>query len=153
TALQAALGRHAHVGRVLLRPAEPWVRKPGEALGTFPLTPVEIVSDGADEGETRAGETGDGTTEQLVGRAGAVGVRCEHRRDSLVRAQQGREAVLIDRLTEVHEATAAPCPDRGSCQFRRTLHPYVFTRGPHGMADDTRVTHTRVGLACAVALI
>lgn len=29
----------------------------------------------------------------------------------------------------------------------------VFTPGPHEMADDTRVTHSRSGLACALALV
>ena len=34
-----------------------------------------------------------------------------------------------------------------------TLFPKVFTQGPHAMADDTRVTHPRLGFACVLALV
>ena len=152
-ALQAALGGHPHVVRVALGTAQARIGEAREALGTFALARVEIVSDGADDGEIRAGDPGERAAEQLVGGAGAIGVRGDDRRDTLIRAQQGSEPVVVDRLPEVHEATAAPCPDRGSRQLRPTFFPKVFTQGPHGMADDTRVTHSRAGLACAFALL
>ena len=152
-ALQAALRGHPHVVRVALRSAQARIGETGETLGTFSFARVEIVSDGAHDGEIRAGDPGERATKQSVGRAGAIGVRRDDRRDTLIWAQQGSEPVFVDRLPEVHEATAAPCPDRGTCQLRPTFFPKVFTQGPHAMADDTRVTHSRVGLACAVALL
>src|SRR4051794_31843978 len=53
----------------------------------------------------------------------------------------------------MHEAASAPCPDGGTCQLRPTFFFTVFTQGPHAMADDTRVTHSRSGIACTLVLL
>ena len=55
-ALEAALGRHPQVARVLLRAAQARVGEAREALGAVALALVEVVTDGADDADLLAGE-------------------------------------------------------------------------------------------------
>ena len=56
--------------------------------------------------------SGDRPAEQPVGIAGAVDVGGDHRRDRLVGSDQRAQALVVERLAEVHEPAAAPRPDR-----------------------------------------
>jgi subtilisin family serine protease len=133
--------------------AQPRIRKSGEPPGTFALPPVEIVTDGTDKRVLGAGEARESTPEQGISGTGAVGVRGDDCRDTLTWAQEGSEPFFVERFAEMHEAAAAPCPDRGTCQLRPTIDRNICTRGLHVMADDTRVTHSRPVLARALALV
>jgi len=48
-ALEAALGRHAKVARVLVGPAQAGVGEARKALGALALALIEIVADGTDD--------------------------------------------------------------------------------------------------------
>src|SRR3954468_23544061 len=107
------------------------------------MAPTRAKSERGSPAKARARDPASPAPRQLVGRPGTIGVSGHHGRDTLIRTQESREPLVVDRLAEVHEATAAPCPDRCGCQLRPTLHSNVFIRGPHRGADDTRVKPSR----------
>ena len=71
------------------------------------------MTDGADHADLLARDALEGEAEQAIGLAGAVDVRGDHRVDVGVGTQQRDQPVLLERLTEVHEAPAAPGAERG----------------------------------------
>jgi hypothetical protein len=111
-ALERALAGHAQVRGVLVGPAQPRVGEAREALRALALALVEVVPDGADQAVVVAADAAQRAAEERVGLPRPVGVGGEDRVDALPRAQQRREAVVIDRLAEAHEAPAAPGPER-----------------------------------------
>ena len=110
-ALQRALGRHAQVRRVLLGPAQARVGEAREALGALALAFVEVVAHGADQAVGLALDAAQRAAEQLVGLARPVGVGRQDGVDAVAGAQQGGQALVVDRLAEAHEAPAAPGAD------------------------------------------
>ena len=69
--LEAALGRHPHVVRVVLGPAQRRMREARKAARPVALGEVEVVADRADDAEAGAIDAGQRATEQLVGLAGS----------------------------------------------------------------------------------
>ena len=64
---------------------------------------------------------GERAAEQAIGFAGAVDVGCEHRVEALVGAQQRDQALLAERLAEVHEAPTAPGSERRDTRFAHAV--------------------------------
>ena len=126
-ALEAALGGHPHVVRVGLRAAQARVGEAREALRALALALVEVVPDRADQRVVVARHAGQRAAEQPVRLARAVGVGGDHGADPAAGAQQRGEAVVVERLAEVHEAPAAPRPDRTGGQI---LHSSTHSRIP-----------------------
>ncbi len=116
-ALEAALGRHLQVARVLLRSAQTRVREARKALSAVAFAVIEVVADGADDADliTRKRRVSERASEPDVGFTGAVSVSGQHRPDLFVGSDQSLEACVVERLAEVHEAAAAPGADRGAC--------------------------------------
>jgi hypothetical protein len=110
--LQRALGRHAQVRRVVVLAAQARVGEAGEALGALALAGVEVVPDGADQAVRVAVASLQCAAEQRVRLARAVRVGGHDRADALVGPEQRCQAVVVERLAEVHEAAAAPGADR-----------------------------------------
>jgi hypothetical protein len=117
-ALQAALGRHAQVVAVPVRPAQARIGEAREALGPVALALVEVVADRADQRVVGARHARQRAPEQGVGLAGPVGVGGHDRADAPAGPQQRLQALLGDRLAEAHEAPAAPGADRRVTEHR-----------------------------------
>ena len=79
-ALEAALGRHPQVARVLLGAAQARVGEAREALGAVTLTHIEVVAHRANDADlvTREVARCQCAAEPGVGLAGAVGVSCQN---------------------------------------------------------------------------
>ena len=112
-ALERPLRRHPDVVGVAVRAAQARVGEAREALRPLALARVEVVADRADDAVAVAVEAGERAAEERVGLAGAVGVGGDDRVDPLVRAQERGEALVVERLAEVHEPPAAPGAEGG----------------------------------------
>ena len=83
----------------------------GKPLGPSRSPVVEVVADGADDAHALARAARDRPPEHPVGVAGPVNVGRQHSGDRLVGSDQRSEALVVERLAEVHEAAAAPRAD------------------------------------------
>jgi hypothetical protein len=116
-ALQAALGGHANVVAVVAWPAQSLVGEARKAPRAVALAVIEVVADRTDQAVAVALDPRERLPEHAVGLTGAVDVRREHRLDAGARAQQRPHPLLLERLSEVHEAPSAPGADRGRCRI------------------------------------
>ena len=134
-ALQAPLGGHADVVRVRLGSAQARVGEARKALGSLALALVEVVPDRADQAVVLARHPLERSPKQAVGLAGAVGVGGDDRVDPLAGAQQREQALVLQRLAEVHEAPAAPGADRGG----GGVHALAALQAQHVRAPQRRL--------------
>jgi hypothetical protein len=118
---EAALGRHAQVGAVLVGRAETGIGETRVSLGALALPFVEVVADRPGQGVVGSRHSLQGAADERVGLPGAVGVGGDDRTDSVPRTKQCLEALLGDRLAEVHEAPPAPAPKGDMSEHARTL--------------------------------
>src|SRR5439155_22161659 len=105
---------------------EAWV-----TLGAVALARVEVVADRADEAVLLPRQALECAPQQRVGLACAVRVGREDGANALVGADQREVAVVVERLSEAHEAAAAPGADRGVRGVeghRRELYAAVLVR-------------------------
>src|SRR5687767_3160900 len=102
--------RHPHIARKLPRLPITRIGKAREPFLTVPQAAIEIVPDHPDETISVARDTRERIAESTVGRARAISVRGqEGANPAIVRApDQGRIAILIERLAEMHESAAVP---------------------------------------------
>ena len=145
--LEAALGRHPQVAGVLRRPAQARVGEAREAARPVALALVEVVADGADQAVVVARHARQRPPEQRVGLALPVGVGGEHGVDPVARAQQRRQALLVDRLAEVEEAPAAPGADRAAARLA-----HARDAGSGGSASPAGRSAPRLGLVARRSL-
>ena len=124
-ALQAALRRHPQIVPVVVWSAQRRVGEAREALRAGPLARVEVVADGPDDADALARDALEGHAEQAIGLAGPIHVGRDHRVDLGVRSKQRDQALLFERLPEMHEAPAAPGSQRGDPRIAvlRPVHP------------------------------
>ncbi len=111
-ALQAPLGGHADVVAVVALAAQPRVGEAREALGAVALALVEVVPDRPDQAEALAICALDRASEQAIGLAGAVGIGAHHGVDPIAGSKQREQALILQGLAKMHEASSAPCADR-----------------------------------------
>ncbi len=110
--LQAALGRHPQIVRVLALAAKSWVGKAGESARAVALTLVEIVPDRADQGVIVARHAGKRPAQHPIRLTLPVGVGGEHGVDPSAGQQQRRQPTLVNLLAEVEEPPPAPGSNR-----------------------------------------
>ena len=110
-ALEAALGGHAQIVRVLALGTQRPVRETREAARPVALTLVEVVTERAHEEVVVTRQAAQRLTDQPVSLALAVHVGGEHRLDSVAWTQERGQSLVVERLAEVHEAPAAPAAD------------------------------------------
>ena len=134
-AREAALGRHADVVAVAAGGAQSRIGEPREALRALALALVEVVADRPDQAVALARASRQRGAERAVGVARAVGVGRDDGVDPFSWAQQRQQALVLQRLAEVHEATAAPGPDRGRA---RPHAPTVASAQRPALASEAR---------------
>ena len=110
-ALQAALGGHRQVARILALIPQPAVGEARKAARTIALAGVEVVPDRADDAHLLSPPAGDRLSEDPVCLTLSVHVSADHGRDRVVGGDQRAVALVVERLAEVHEAPAAPSAD------------------------------------------
>ena len=115
-ALEASLGGHAQVGGIALGPPEGGVGEARIALRAGALALVEVVSDHAHQPVALAPAIGQRLTDGRVGGAGAVDVGRDHGADVVPGAQQGDQALVLHRESEVHVHPAAPRAEGGMAE-------------------------------------
>ena len=131
--LEAALGRHPQVTGVLGGLPQPRVGEAREALGAVALSLIEIMADGPDHAHLVPLQARQPTAEHQIGLAGPVHVGGDHGADRVIRSDQGYEAVVVERLSETHEAPAAPRPHGGRTGIEggaRLGHAMEFMAAP-----------------------
>jgi hypothetical protein len=121
-AFEAVLGRHSDIAGVGVRTAQPRVREAREALRPVALALVEVVPDRADQAVVLAREAGQSAAKQRVSLAGAVRVGGHHGPDAVAGSHERSQPLVIQRLTEAHEAPAAPRPDGDMPWLRHAEH-------------------------------
>ena len=110
--LEAAFCRHPQVGGVPVRPTQARIGETGEPARPVPLALVEVMAERAHEAVRVARKALERRSKQAVGLSGAVDVGRDDGRDVGAGAQQGRQALVVQRLAEMHETSAAPGAER-----------------------------------------
>jgi hypothetical protein len=120
--LQALLGRHPQVARVLVGPPQPRIGEAWKPFRPFPLTLVEVVPDGADQRVLVPRHPSQRPPQHPIGLALPVGIGGENGFDPASRPQQSLQPLLLDRFAEVKEPPSTPGANRRSPRFTHGLN-------------------------------